>query len=115
MFTRLPFEPAPYGSPAAVFFFGTSVPAFGDADGEVKLIPSFIIGLRPCFAIPASASSGLGIELFAMVFLTVVRSLNARIYQFTLIVKTIAEICPSLESTVVNPGRQLKSKPLGAT
>ena len=40
-------------------------------DNFLMVIPSFIIGLRPCFAIPASASSGLGIELFAMVFLTV--------------------------------------------
>jgi len=31
--TRLAFVPAPVGSPAAVFFLGTSVPAFGDADG----------------------------------------------------------------------------------
>jgi hypothetical protein len=66
-----------------VFFFGTSVPAFGDADGDENLIPSLFIGVRPCFAIPASASSGLGFELFAMVFLTVKRSLvikNISIY-----------------------------------
>ena len=32
-----------------------------------------------------------------------------------MIVKTIAEIDPSLDSTVVKPGRQLRSSPLGAT
>lgn len=37
------------------------------------------------------------------------------VHQLTLIVKTIAEICPSRESTVVNPGRQVRSNPLGAT
>jgi hypothetical protein len=46
-----------------------SVPAFGDADGEVKLIPSRFIGLRgaPVFAIPAKDSSGLGIDDLAII------------------------------------------------